>query len=135
MNRCFPARSHGSNDDHDDRSARWTIQAMRILSAAMRHAVMETRERNIEVYELDEQPVDAKSSYVMDKKTVATLQHFYFKAVDSINKLSEASRVSHNGDLDGYTPATALDELQSGLRALVIPLLFALEEQAKVEAM
>jgi hypothetical protein len=135
VNRHLPAHSNGSHDDDNDRSVRWTIQAMRILSAAMQHAVLGTRERNIEVYELDEQLVDVKSSYLMDKKTVATLQHFYFKAVDSISKLSEASRVSLNGDLDGYTPATNLDELQDGLRALVIPLLFALEEQAKVEAM
>jgi hypothetical protein len=113
----------------------WTIQAMRILSGAMQHAVMETRERNIEVYELDEQLVDVKSSYLMDKKTVATLQHFYFKAVDGVEKLSQTSRISRDGDVDDYTTATGLDQLQDALRALVIPLLFALEEQAKVEAM
>jgi len=106
----------------------------------MRHAVTETRQENLEVYELDTEFLDGKPNYLMDKETITAFQYFYFKAAEDVKKLGDASKptTDHNQTPDQQLSALAdgllLNELQELLRALAVPLLFALEEQANLEA-
>ena len=133
IDRDLPGHSDGTENDMRGWSGLYTAQAMQIFNAAMQHAVMETREKNVELYELDEQFVDAKPSYLMDKKTVDTLQYFYSKAVDLIEEFTHVSRTSHNENDIEYSNS-GMSRLRDALRSLVIPLLFAFEERAKIEA-
>jgi hypothetical protein len=106
----------------------------------MRHAVTETRQENLEVYELDAELPDGQPNYLMDKETITAFQYFYFKAAEDVKKLRDASKSSadHNQmqdqQLSTLSDGLLLNELQEVLRALAVPLLFALEEQANLEA-
>ena len=106
----------------------------------MRQAVTETRQENLEVYELDAELSDGKPNYLMDKETITAFRYFYFKAAEDVKKLRDVSKsaTGHNRIQDQQLSTLAdgllLDELQEVLRALAVPLLFALEEQANLEA-
>lgn len=136
MDVTLPWNSDGSAEDLAGWSVLWTHQAMEIFNAGMKHAVLETRDSNVETYELDEQFVDIKPSYLMDKKTVETLQHFYFKAAGHLERLNGRPSTSRQRDVTAYDfDRSDLSRMRKGLQNLVIPLLFALEEQAKHEAL
>jgi hypothetical protein len=119
--------------------ASWNKHACRIFQIAMEQVVTGTRHETEEVYELDTKTVHGKPNFLMDKDTIQALQHFYFRAAKNVEDWRERAPLPSSDatvyaqQSTGQTDKSLQTELEDILRALVIPLLFALEEQGSLD--
>jgi hypothetical protein len=118
----------------------WILEAGTIFQAAMRPAALDTREDNMLAYEIDQETVDQDvSSYLTDKDTLAGLRYLYERTIDILTVRSEhfGSVIDEETSPDSESNMQEHFEKQLALKSVIknlaVPVLFALEEQARLE--